>query len=136
MTTVGVLSWMPDLDRFIEVTASLIKPGGYLLVEELHPILGMYEEAKPSYAAYSYFNTEPFKDTDGLDYFTGEKYDAIENYSFHYKLADILNAAIAHKLQLMHINELSYNVGNFCADLEHVSNNPPLAINLAWRKLG
>ncbi len=135
MTTVGVLSWMPDIERFMEICASVLAPGGVLLVEELHPILGMYEAGTPSRLDYSYFNTEPFVDSDGLDYFTHKKYDAIENYSFHHAMAEVLMAAIGGGLQLEHVKELSYNIGNFCADLEFVDNNPPLGINFAWRKV-
>ena len=134
--TVGVWGWMPDMNRFMEICVSLLVPGGVLLVEEIHPILGMYEEGSPSYIDSSYFNTEPFRETDGLDYFTYEKYEAKENYWFHHQLGDVLMAAVDHQLQLEQIKELHYNVGNFCADLEHVANNPPLGINLAWRKEG
>ncbi len=133
--TVGVLGWMPDLYRFMEICSSLLVLGGNLLMEEIHPILDMYEEGNPSYINYSYFNTEPFIDTDGLDYFSYEKYDAKENYSFPHSLSDIFMSAIASNLQLEHVRELSYNVGNFCADLEVSENNPPLGINLGWRKI-
>ena len=132
--TVGVLGWMPDLESFMKTCASLIVSGGYLLIEELHPILGMYEEGSPSYIDASYFNTEPYIDSNGLDYFTYEKYDAKENYSFHHSLDDILMTALQNRLLLTYIKELPYNVGNFCADLEFVENNPPLGINLAWQK--
>lgn len=133
--TVGVLAWMPDIYRFMEVCSSLLVPGGNLLMEELHPILGMYKEGDPSFIDFSYFNTGPFRDTNGLDYFTYKKYDAKENFSFQHSLADIFMSAIASNLQLEHVNELSYNVGNFCADLEFADNNPPLGINLGWRKI-
>lgn len=133
--TVGVLGWMPDIFRFMEICSSLLVPGGHLLVEEIHPILGMYEEGEPSYINYSYFNLEPFRDTDGLDYFTYKKYDARENFSFHHSIADIIMSAVAANLQLEHINELDYNIGNFCANLEFVDNNPPLGINLAFVKI-
>jgi len=132
--TVGVMNWMPDIARFMQACASLIKPGGILLVEEIHPILGMYEEGEPSFIDASYFNSEPYVDTNGLDYFGNEKYSAKENFWFHHSLADILMGAIASGLQLEHMKELPYNVGNFCADLETTKNNPPLGINFAWRK--
>ena len=132
--TVGVFGWMPDIDRFMQVCSSLLTPGGVLLVEELHPILWMYEEGKPSFVHYPYFDKEPIKDVNGLDYFTYEKYNAKENYSFHHSLSDIFMLAIASNLHLEHIKELHYNVGNYCADLELIESNPPLGINLAWRK--
>ena len=134
LITVGVLGWMPDITKFMETCSSLLTPGGCLLMEELHPILGMYEEDKPSFIDSSYFTTEPYRDTSGLDYFTYEKYDAKENFWFHHPLEDILMSALSSKLQLEHIKELKYNIGNFCADLEFTDTNPPLGINLAWRK--
>lgn len=135
ITTVGVLGWMPDINRFMEICSSLLVPGGHLLMEEIHPILDMYEEGNPSYIGYSYFKTEPFIDTHGLDYFSHQKYDAKENYSFPHSLSDIFMSAIASNLQLEHVKELSYNVGNFCADLELSEKNPPLGINISWRKI-
>lgn len=132
--TVGVLGWMPDLPRFMAICASLLKPGGHLLAEELHPILNMYEEGEPSYIDGSYFRKEPFEESDGLDYFSYKKYDGKVNYTFPHSVADILMAAIGSNLQLEHVKELPYNVGNFCADLEFTDNNPPLGINFAWRR--
>lgn len=135
VTTVGVLGWMPDLPRFLEICASLLVPGGHLLVEELHPILGMYEEGEPSYLRYSYFKETPYVDSGGLDYFTHEKYDARENYAFHHSMSEILMSALAAGLRLEHVRELGYNIGNFCADLEFIESNPPLGINFAWKKI-
>jgi len=131
----GVLGWMPDVNKFLGICSSLLAPGGCLLMEDLHPVLGMYEEGNPSYLDSSYFHSEPYRDANGLDYFTYEKYDGKENFWFHHTLEKILMSAISNDLQLEHIKELKYNIGNFCADLESSDKNPPLGINLAWRKL-
>ena len=45
--TIGVLSWMPDLERIFSVFANLIKPEGALFIFEQHPILEMIEPAGP-----------------------------------------------------------------------------------------
>ena len=134
LITVGVLNWMPDIAKFMKTCSSLLVPDGCVLLEEIHPIMGMYEEGSPSYIDSSYFQTEPYRDTGGLDYFTYEKYEAKENFWFHHRLEDILMSAITAGLQLDHIKELKYNIGNFCADLENVEANPPLGINMAWIK--
>lgn len=133
--TVGVLNWMPDLPAFFSAVSNLLKPGGCLLMEEIHPVLNMYEEGVPSSLTYSYFDRGAQKDDGGLDYFTGEKYDAIENYYFQHTLSDILMAAISCGLSLQHIEELAANVGNLCADLADVAPNPPLAFIAKWAKL-
>ncbi|MGR6873021.1 class I SAM-dependent methyltransferase [Pseudomonas sp. HK3] len=134
--TVGVLNWMPDIPRFMEICASLLVPNGYLLLEEIHPILCMYEEGSPSYIDSSYFHHEPFIGTEGLDYFSHKKYDGKENFWFPHSLADIFMSAIASHLQLKNFKELPYNIGNFCADLELIDHNPPLGINVCWQKAG
>jgi len=133
VVTVGVINWMPDIAKFMSICASLLKDGGVMLMEEIHPILGMYEEASSSYIDASYFDTEPYKSEEGLDYFTHDKYQATENYWFQHTLDKLLMSALEANLQLLHIKELPYNVGNFCADLEQAENNPPMGINLAWR---
>jgi SAM-dependent methyltransferase len=37
-TGMGALGWLPDLDRWAQVVARLLAPGGFLYVTELHPM--------------------------------------------------------------------------------------------------
>lgn len=132
--TVGVLYWMPDINRFLSVCSQLLKTGGHLLIEEIHPIVNMYEEGAPSYIQNSYFENTPCKDESGLDYFTNQTYKGKPNYWFSHKLSDILNGALATNLSLKRFDELSYNTGNYCADLETIDSNPPLTMHLVFEK--
>ena len=78
MSTVGVISWMPDLSGFFEVIGRLTKAGGHIFIEETHPVLMMYEEgdgAEPSYLKYSYFKDDPWVETKGLDYYEETEYE-------------------------------------------------------------
>jgi ubiquinone/menaquinone biosynthesis C-methylase UbiE len=129
LVTIGVISWMPDLKAFFEVVRGLLKPGGQLVMEEMHPVLFMYEEdpdAGPSVLRYSYFNSEVWEETSGLDYYSHEIYDSSPNYSFMHRLDEILMAAIGCDLQLSSFVELDYDISNFCSDLEHSPVKPPL----------
>ncbi|WP_261842765.1 class I SAM-dependent methyltransferase [Aliamphritea ceti] len=135
MVTVGVLNWMPDLPAFVAVCNQLLKPGGKLLVEDIHPVLNMYDEAEGgALVQYSYFNREPFEDDSGLDYFTGEAYNATPNYWFQHTLADILQAALGQQLRLCWFEEAAENIGNYCAELEDTPANPPLGFVASWQK--
>ena len=137
MSTIGVIGWMPDLRRFFEVYAELTRPGGHVFIEEIHPVLLMYEEGEgdaPSYLAYSYFTQEPYVEKSGLDYYGGEKYDAKPAYSFAYPLSEIMTAAIDAGLVLRHFAELDFDIGKLCADLEHVEANPPMGMTMVWQK--
>jgi SAM-dependent methyltransferase len=137
LTTIGVVYWMPDLGAFFRAVAALIKPGGWWVMEETHPIVQMYEEdpaGGPSQLTHSYFRTEPLEWTDGLDYFDGKRYDSAPCYSFMHKLSDIVNAGLAAGLTLQRMEEIDHDISCQCADLADARANPPQGVYLLWRK--
>ncbi len=137
MTTIGVIGWMPDIRVFFEVVAGLVKPGGYWVMEEMHPVLLMYEPAPdggPSQLHHSYFTQEPYVEEGGLDYFGHETYEAQPAYSFSYTMAAIVNAGIGAGLELLCMDEVGRNISNYCADLEHARATPPMGLYMLWRK--
>lgn len=44
IATYGVLSWLPDLDRWAKVVAHFLKPGGTFCLVEIHPNWGFIDE--------------------------------------------------------------------------------------------
>lgn len=137
LVTIGVISWMPDLEAFFEAAARLLKAGGQLVMEEMHPVLFMYEEGAdgaPSEPRYSYFSDEVWEETAGLDYYGHESYDSAPNYSFMHRLDRILMAAIGAGLGLRRFTELDYDISNFCSDLEHSPVKPPLGFVMVMDK--
>ncbi len=137
MTTIGVLSWMPDLSGLFDVMAHLTRPAGHLLIEETHPVVLMYEEGKgdaPSYLKYSYFKQDPWEETTSLDYYARTEYRSKPHYSFQHTLSDIVMAGIDADFELRHFTELDYDISRFCADLERAEARPPLGMTMVWQK--
>ena len=137
MTTIGVTGWMPDLSAFFKAVAGLIRPGGHWVMEEMHPVLMMYEpdpDGGPSQLVHSYFRTEPFVESSGLDYFGHQAYDATPNYSFTHKVSDLVNAGVATGLELVFMDEVGRDISNFCQDLEKAEALPPLGLYMLWHK--
>ncbi len=137
LTTIGVLGWMPDLEEFFSAVSALIVSGGYWVMEETHPVLMMYEPGENggvSRIEHSYFCTEPFVETTGLDYFGHEQYASSPNYSFTHKMSDIVNAGLRAGLEVRGMDEVGHNISNFCADLELVEARPPLGLYMLWQK--
>lgn len=129
LVTIGVISWLPDLKRFFEIIHSLLKPNGQLVMEDMHPVLFMYDESPEtgqSSIKTSYFGAEIWEETNGLDYFGNEVYDSKPNYSFMHRLDEILMAGIGAGLNLTSFKELDYDISNFCSDLESSAIKPPL----------
>lgn len=137
LVTVGVLSWLPDLPAFYDVVARLLRPGGHFVIEDMHPVLMMYEpgqDGAPSELLYSYFKDDPWVDTNGLDYFSHKDYDAKPAYSFQHKLDDILMGGINAGLQLRQFQEIGRDISNFCQDLQHREAVPPLGFVMVMEK--
>lgn len=62
--TIGVLSWIDDLDAWMRGVAALLHPGGRLLLIEIHPVLSMIDTVAPLVIDFPYRN-------DGVRFFTG-----------------------------------------------------------------
>lgn len=135
--TIGVLSWMPDLQRFFSVVANLIKPGGALFIYEQHPIVEMIEPADadaPIVWEQSYFTKEPYVETKGLDYFGGEKYDAKPATSFSHTMANIIMAGINNGLAVEHFEEFPHHISNTWWNVEDSGIGLPMCYTLVLRK--
>jgi SAM-dependent methyltransferase len=46
-TGVGALCWLPDITRWAQTVAALLRPGGRLFIREGHPVLWSLEYARP-----------------------------------------------------------------------------------------
>ena len=137
LTTIGVIGWLPDIEAFFRIVASLLKPGGRLVMEEMHPVLLMYEpnpDTGISTVEYSYFGGQCWKETRGLDYYGGTEYESKPNYSFMHRLDEILMAGIDSGLGLAYFKELDYDISLFCRDLEHRDVKPPLGFVMVMEK--
>jgi ubiquinone/menaquinone biosynthesis C-methylase UbiE len=132
-TTIGALCWLPDMNQFLAVIARLLRPGGWLFIYEMHPILDMYECNKPEdryQPHYSYFRTEPFVEEDGLDYFGKTKYKSATQYGFHHKLSDIIGACLENKLALRSFHEYGHDISTLFTYLEAEEIRLPLSFAL------
>jgi len=134
--TIGVMGWMPDLDRFLNIINGLLKPEGVLFIYEHHPILNMFEdsdESIPPKIKSSYFREDPWVDTTPLDYWGGIEYKSEPQYWIDYKLSDVIMACIRAGLVIDDFAEYPHDVGTYV----HFENQPaqlPLSYSLVAYK--
>jgi len=57
-TGLGALMWLPDIERWADVVAALLAPGGELYLIEFHPTQWMLSESDPLRIVDSYFTEE------------------------------------------------------------------------------
>lgn len=131
--SIGAFGWLPDLAGFLAVCARLLRPGGQLLIYEMHPILDMIDDMPnlPPKLAYSYFMTEPMAENDGLDYFEFKEYESSTSYWFHHKMSDIIQGCVDLGLMVTGFAEYPHDISDVFAYLEKFEVSLPLSYVLA-----
>ncbi|MEU7578646.1 class I SAM-dependent methyltransferase [Streptomyces sp. NPDC041068] len=61
-TGVGALGWLPDIQRWAETAASLVAPGGFLYLNEFHPLTDVLDDATGSRVEHDYFTRDAWID--------------------------------------------------------------------------
>jgi len=104
-TGVGALCWLPSVDRWAQVVAGLLRPGGRLFIREGHPVLWAldYERMDDLLVLdYPYVETdEPFVETDPGTYVTTDAtFVSNETHSWNHGLGEIITAVLGAGLTL------------------------------------
>jgi ubiquinone/menaquinone biosynthesis C-methylase UbiE len=130
----GVLGWLPDLDVFFGIVSRLLRSDGQLFIYEIHPILNMFDADKGLVVDASYFQSEPFMDGEGPDYFDPTQVVKAVSYWFSHTLADVIGGCLKHRLSLTHFEEYGHDLSVVYAAFEHLAKKPPLSYSLVARK--
>jgi SAM-dependent methyltransferase len=108
-TGIGALCWLPDIRRWAQVVADLLRPGGRLFLREGHPMMwAMHERgADPLTVAYPYFETvEPLIFTDDGTYVeTDHAFTHTVSHSWNHGLGEVVTALLDAGMRLTMLQE-------------------------------
>ncbi|OZI09074.1 SAM-dependent methyltransferase [Siphonobacter sp. BAB-5385] len=107
-TSYGVIGWLPDLDRWAEVIARHLKPGGRLVFAEFHPVVWMFD-SHFRYVQYSYFNTEAIEETTQGTYADPDAPITTDSVGWNHSLGEVLSSLISQGLQVNFFQEYDYS---------------------------
>ncbi len=133
--SVGVLGWMPDLDALFAVIAGLLRPGGQLLIYEMHPVLDMFEPETGLVVTQSYLRREPFA-LDEADYLDPSKKAAATSFWFHHPLGDIVTSCVTHGMMLTALKEYRHDISASYRDFEQAEHALPMCYTLLATRTG
>jgi SAM-dependent methyltransferase len=94
-TGIGALCWLPDIRRWADVVAGLLKPGGRLFIREGHPMMWAICDPRPDRLLVVEY---PYFEHDGLVYTETETYSgtgevaAPDSVGFNHGLGEIFTA--------------------------------------------
>ena len=103
-TGIGALIWVPDIRRWAQVVASLLRPRGRLFLREGHPVLWSIDETRTDalVLAYPYFeHAEPVRfDSPGTYVETDTVFDNTESREWNHGLGELVTALLDAGLEL------------------------------------
>ncbi|MGX9460471.1 class I SAM-dependent methyltransferase [Shewanella sp. A14] len=112
-TSYGVLSWLPDLNRWAQTVARALRSGGELHLIEFHPFNDLL-------SGYSYFPQSQPDIEDEVTY-TENHNDQIETVvTWPHPISEVISALIYAGLNIESFNEHQYSPYNCSEGLEYV----------------
>jgi SAM-dependent methyltransferase len=108
-TGVGALCWLPDVRRWGEVVAALLRPGGRLFLREYHPVLWSLADPREDellVIEYPYFETEGVLFSEQQSYVShDEPLASPEIIHFNHGLAEVIMALLDAGMELTAFEE-------------------------------
>jgi len=107
-TSYGTIGWLPDLDKWAELIAHYLKPGGIFYMADFHPVVWMFDD-EFTHIKYYYDNRELIV-MENMPTYTGDT-NAIQGkeYSWNHSISEILNALIKAGLKIELFNEHNFS---------------------------
>jgi len=145
-TTEGVLTWLPDLNKWAETINHLLKDNGILYVMDNHPFSMMFngEKLKDNILEirYPYFKREPDFSEEMDDYWSDNKTTPV--FEWMYKISDIINPLAKNGFMIEFFNEfdtLYFDMGDMkekeygIFHYPHFEGKMPFSFSLKARKV-
>jgi SAM-dependent methyltransferase len=109
--TWGALCWLPDITRWAQIVAAMLRPGGSLYLADGHPIAYVFDDdnclpdGMPGLCA-PYFSWDPVIDTDPGDYVDPDARLAnATTYNWIHSLGDVVTSLIGAGMTLDWLHE-------------------------------
>ena len=104
----GTIGWLPDIDRWADVIAHYLKPGGQLVFVEFHPVVWMFDDYFKT-VAYRYFNSGPIHETEEGTYADKQSKTQQEFVMWNHGLAEVMTSLINKGLTIKSFQEYDYS---------------------------
>ncbi len=105
----GVICWIEDLRRWMEVAAAYLRPGGRLVLVDTHPFADVFDDQVPlaeSPPTNRYFHDEAIRWEESGSYAQRDaETEANVSYEWSHRVSTILNAAIDAGLRISRFGE-------------------------------
>lgn len=121
-TSYGVIGWLPDMQKWANLIASFLKPGGVFVIAEFHPSVWMFDNDF-KYVQYSYFKSEPIIETEEGTYADKDSKINTTSITWNHSLSEVMSSLLNSGLRIDSFNEFDYSPYNCLNNMVEVSEN-------------
>ena len=111
-TSHGVLGWLPDLERWAQVIAHFLKPGGIFYIVEVHPVALLFDENRKDAELrllYPYFQgAEPLRIEQNGCYAVPDAPIRSVTYDWIHTMAEIIGSLLRAGLRITAFEEYPF----------------------------
>lgn len=107
-TTYGTIGWLPDIKKWAGVVSHFLKPGGFLVFAEFHPVIWMFDD-NFNEIAYAYFNREDIVETFEGTYADQGAPIKQKTITWNHGLAEVLESLLDRGLSIDKFREYDYS---------------------------
>ena len=107
----GVFCWIDDLNRWFEIAAHFLKPGGELIIIDGHPFANIFEyseEKKELEQIGPYYNEKAHLYNEEYTYTDGDKMENTAQYEWAHPVSEFVMSAVNNGLRIRTIKEYPY----------------------------
>jgi SAM-dependent methyltransferase len=126
-TGIGALTWLPDIERWAETAAALVKPGGALYIVEIHPFTWVFADdtAEPA-VGWDYFAEVHWDDSIGSYADRDAPTSHNRTHERNWGIGKVVSAVIASGLAVEFVHEHPIGVERYWPWMERVEGRPDL----------
>lgn len=110
-TSYGTIGWLPNLDKWANIIASFLKPGGQFVFAEFHPVVWMFDDNFNT-IQYKYSSPEPIVETYQGTYADKNADLEAQYVMWNHGIADVLSSLLKHKIEITAFQEFDYSPYN------------------------
>ncbi|GAA1672519.1 class I SAM-dependent methyltransferase [Glycomyces endophyticus] len=110
-TGIGALVWLPDIDRWAEVAASLVAPGGFLYLAEFHPVSNVLDWDTGTRFERDYLSREAVVlDEPGTYVDFAAETESNLSYEWVHSVGSVVSALAANGLRIEFLHEFDWTL--------------------------
>ncbi|MHB1948965.1 MAG: class I SAM-dependent methyltransferase [Gammaproteobacteria bacterium] len=120
-TSYGVLCWLSNLDRWADIVAHFLKPGGTFYIVEFHPFTNIFDESWTQTTEPYFYGKDPIRQEQSGSYADNKSRFDHASYEWPHSLCEVVNSLRQAGIIIDFMNEFPFSSYNCFPNLQEIA---------------